>query len=244
VTDLAAEMRRGTMRSEERIARTVELDQKLELAALASSPAWTFERMSYPKDHRPKSVPDDSFLAYDVYPDRMMTQMWNVLRLTRILLCEELIESCTHSSDPNSAILSERATLAVLKLVREICASVPQMTDCNFAAKHKLSSGSTSKTHTHTMPHILDVYILIFSLYVVAWSRTCPRPTHDWALAQLQHIASHFEIRESAVILEILKKQEKEDGVINPWYVYNFVCTFGYSQHRFYVEVSGRNLVC
>jgi hypothetical protein len=238
VTDLAAEMRKGTMSAEERLARSVGIDRKLELASLESSPAWTYERKSFPKNHPPNVVPDSSLPTYDVYPDRMITQMWNVLRLTRILLCEEIIDCCALSDDPDSDILYERAELAILDMVREICASVPQMTDCSFAAKHKLPRGSTGKNHTHTMPHILDVYILIFSLYVVAWSRTCPRTTHNWAMAQLQHIASHFEIREAAVILDILKKQEIEDGVRNPWYVYNFVCTFGYSQHRFYKEVS------
>jgi hypothetical protein len=240
VTDLAAEMRKGAMSTTERLARSVGIDRKMELASLQSSPTWSYERKFFPRNHPPKILPDSSFLTYDVYPDRMITQMWNVLRLTRILLCEEIIESRAMSKDPDSAIQSSRAKLAVQKMVREICASVPQMTDCSFAAKHKLPPESTGKNHTHTMPHVLDVYILIFSLYVVAWSRTCPRPTHDWAIKQLQHIASHFEIREAVVILDILKKQEVEHEAINPWYVYNFVCTFGYSQHCFYKEVSAR----
>jgi hypothetical protein len=223
VTDLAAEMRKGSLSSEERLARSVSIDRKLELASLESSPAWTYERKSFPADHLPNNIPDSSFLTYDVYPDRMITQMWNVLRLTRILLCEEIIESCATSADADSA---ERAKLAILKMVSEICASVPQMTDCSFAAKHKLPKESTGKNHTHTMPHVLDVYILIFSLYVVAWSRTCPSTIHNWAIAQLGHIACHFEIREAAVILDILKKQEQEDGVINPWYVYIFARSY------------------
>ena len=92
------------------------------------------------------------------------------------------------------------------------------MTDCESVAKHKLPSGSTGKQHTHSMPHILDVYILIFSLYVVAWSKSCPQAAVEWSIKQLQHIADHFVIKEAAVILEILKKQKMEE-LINPWYV-------------------------
>jgi hypothetical protein len=68
------------------------------------------------------------------------------------------------------------------------------------------------------MPHILDVYILIFSLYVVAWSKSCPQAAREWSVKQLQHIADHFAIKEAAVILDALKKQKLEEA-IDPWYV-------------------------
>ncbi|CAN9410755.1 unnamed protein product [Alternaria alternata] len=217
VTDLAAAMRKGCMTTEERIAKSAYFDRELELIALEASPVWTYERKALGGSDGARLVPDGFPLIYDVYPDRMVTQMWNVLRIARMLLCEEIIASCAVSSDPEAYAQAECSRTALLNLVQEIVASVPQMTDCESVAKHKLPSGSTGKQHTHSMPHILDVYILIFSLYVVAWSKSCPQAAVEWSIKQLQHIADHFVIKEAAVILEILKKQKMEE-LINPWY--------------------------
>ena len=125
---------------------------------------------------------------------------------------------CSLLQSEDSGTQSTRAQLAILDMIREVCASVPQMTNCDFAAKHKLPAGSTGPHHTHTMFHILDVYILIFSLYVVAWSRSCPAAAREWTVKQLHHIADHFGIHEAAIILDILGKQEEEDRK-EPWYV-------------------------
>jgi hypothetical protein len=153
--------------------------------------------------------------------------MWNVLRITRIQLCEEIIETCGTLDDEESKAQSERAKVVIVEMIREICASVPQMTNCEFAAKHKLPVGSApGSLHTHTMSHILDVYILIFSLYVVAWSRNCPPSARDWTIGQLEHIAEHFGIKEAAVILSYLREQESVKRV-DPWYVYSLLGYFG-----------------
>ena len=218
VTDLAAAMRKGCMTTEERIAKSAYFDRELELIALEASPVWTYERKNLGVSDGVRLVPNGFPPIYDVYPDRMITQMWNVLRIARMLLCEEIIASCAVSSDPEAYAQAECSRTALLNLVQEIVASVPQMTDCESVAKHKLPSGSTGKQHTHSMPHILDVYILIFSLYVVAWSKSCPQAAVEWSIKQLQHIADHFVIKEAAVILEILKKQKMEE-LVNPWYV-------------------------
>ncbi|KAG9196577.1 hypothetical protein G6011_01698 [Alternaria panax] len=217
VTDLASEMRKGCMTTEERIAKSAHFDQELELIALQASPVWTFERRSLHNVDDARLVPEGFPLVYDIYPDRMVTQMWNVLRIARMLLCEEIISSCAMSSDPEMEAQSDRSRSAILNLVQEMVASVPQMTDCDLVAKDKLPTGSTGKQHTHSMPHILDVYILIFSLYVVAWSKSCPKAAVDWSVKQLRHIADHFAIKEAATILDILTKQKMEDCV-DPWY--------------------------
>jgi hypothetical protein len=63
------------------------------------------------------------------------------------------------------------------------------------------------------------VYVLIFSLYIVAWARHCPPAAHDWAVKQLHHIADHFGIKEAALILDILGTQEQLQYV-ESWYVF------------------------
>ncbi|OAL53354.1 hypothetical protein IQ07DRAFT_503831 [Pyrenochaeta sp. DS3sAY3a] len=215
VCDLGAEMRCGLLTSEERISRCQELDQQLKKVGLEAGPAWHYDRKVSVTDTR-ATVPDGFFPLYDIYPNRTITQMWNTLRLTRILLCEEIIASCASSSNPDSAAQSEEAELALIGMIREICASVPQMTNCDYAALHKLSRGAQTgpgAQHTHTMSHNFDVYVLIFSLYIVAWARHCPPAAHDWAIKQLHHIADHFGIKEAALILDILETQEH----IQPW---------------------------
>jgi hypothetical protein len=198
-----------------KFARRASLDRRLEIVALEAGPAWSFER-KFISSHDQRVLVSDGF--YDVYPNRTITQMWNVLRVTRIQICEEMIETC--SIEDNQAEL-KRAKQAIVDMIREICASCPQMTNCDFAARGKLPDGTTpGSPHTHTMSHMLDVYILIFGLYVVAWTRHRPAAARDWAVGQLEHIADHFGIKEAANILNILRKQEAGQSS-KPWYVHD-----------------------
>jgi hypothetical protein len=198
------------------------LDRKLETVALEARPAWSYKRNFVSCHDTRVLVPDGFVPLYDVYPNRMITQMWNVLRITRIQLCEDIIEYCVTLQDPESIAERERAKQVVVDMIREICASCPQMTNCDHVARHKLVPGLP---HTHTVSHILDVYILLFSLYVVSWSRNCPRRAREWALGQLEHIHGHFGIREAGMILDVLRKQENEERV-DPWYVHNLLSLY------------------
>lgn len=224
VTDLAAEMRSGTITLEDRIAKSVEFDQQLEVVALEACPVWSYERRFISEQDARSIVPEGFSPVYDIYPNREITQMWNVLRLIRILLCEEVVGSCSTLQDTESEAHMRRAKLIIVEMVQEICASVPQMTNCDFAARQKLPDQaipSAGSQHTHTMSHILDVYILVFGLYIVAWSQNCPSPAREWTMKQLHHIADHFGIHEAAIMLDILKKQEDE-ACVDPQYVHSF----------------------
>jgi hypothetical protein len=219
-TDMPDEVRNCTMTPQERIARSAALDRKLEVVGLEAGNAWSYERKFVSGHDQRVIVPDGFFPLYDVYPNRTTTQMWNVLRVTRIQLCEDIIELCVPLDDAESVAELKRAKQVIVEMIREICASCPQMTNCGFAARHKLPNGAVASSyHTHTMPHILDVYILIFSLYVVACSRNCPPPAREWSAGQLEHIAEHFGIKEAANILAILRNPETGESV-GPWYVH------------------------
>jgi hypothetical protein len=223
VTDLPNQMRNRAMSFEQRVAKCANLDRKLETVALEASPAWSYQRKFVSGHDKRVLVPNGFFPLYDVYPNRMITQMWNVLRITRIQLCEEIIEVCTTLQDAEHVAELGRAKQAIVEMIREICASCPQMTNCDFAARHKLpDDAAPGSIHTHTMSHILDVYILLYGLYVVAWSCNCPPAARDYALGQLEHISQHFGIKEAAMIREILIKQETEECV-DPWYVYSLL---------------------
>ena len=218
-TDTEAEMLFFRSASSSIYAKSIELDRKLEEIALEAGPAWTYERKFISGLDPRRIVPDGFSSHYDVYPSRMITQMWNVLRLTRILLCEHVVDGLSSVEDENAGLGIERAKLTITSMIRDILASVPQMTDCDFAARHKLPKDSLPGRHTHTMSHFLDVYILIYALYIVAWSQNCPPAARDWTLSQLNHIAEHFGIKEASIVIDILRQQGTQRDRVKSWYV-------------------------
>ncbi|KAH7401910.1 hypothetical protein DE146DRAFT_445109 [Phaeosphaeria sp. MPI-PUGE-AT-0046c] len=225
VTDLPHDQ---TLSPAARIARNAALDRRLEIIGEEAGPAWSYERKFVSAHDQRVHVPDGFFPLYDVYQDRTITQMWNVLRVTRIQLCEDIVESGASLDDPNTLAECQRAKQVIVEMIREVCASCPQMTNCCYAARHKLPSGTVPEVqHTHTMSHLLDVYIMIFSLFVVAWARNCPVAARAWAIGQLEHIAEHFGIKEAANVLAILQDQGRRDRVdpwvAGPWVVYKML---------------------
>ncbi|KAH5698665.1 hypothetical protein HBI44_077550 [Parastagonospora nodorum] len=223
VTNLPEELR--DMSPRDRVTRNALLDRRLEIVALEAGNAWSYERKFVSGHDQRAFVPDGFFPLYDIYPNRTITQMWNTLRVTRIQLCEDIIEDCASLDDTEEL---QRAKQVIVEMTREICAACPQMTNCSFAARRKLPDGAVPDAHhTHTMSHILDVYIVIFSLYLVAWAQHCPAVAKEWAIGQLEHIADHFGIKEAANILVILRKQQGgvtgDSWDTGPWYVYKIL---------------------
>ncbi|KAF2465939.1 uncharacterized protein BDR25DRAFT_306421 [Lindgomyces ingoldianus] len=204
-----------------------EVEMLFSRSASSSLCAKNIEERKFISGHDPRRiVPDGFFPLYDVYPNRMVTQMWNVLRLTRILLCEQVVDSLSSVEDEDAEHIIERAKLTITSMIREILASVPQMTNCDFAARHKLPKDSLPGRHTHTMSHFLDVYILIYALYIVAWSRNCPPVARDWTMSQLNHISEHFGIKEASIVVGILRQQKTQRDPVNLWYVYALLVYF------------------
>ncbi|KAF2190158.1 putative C6 transcription factor [Zopfia rhizophila CBS 207.26] len=232
-TSLVSEMNTTALEDEESVRRCIELEKKYEQLALDMPPSWMYKRTFIKEREKSERILQG---YYDVYPNRTLTQTWNVLRLTRILLCEEVLERCRNQAEADEECLSasKRAHQVVEVMVKEICASVPQMTDCGCAARHKLpkspsspssSSPNVSKIlHWHTPSHNLDVYILLFSLYVSVSSRACPSFAQDWVKQQFKYIAKHFGIKEAGLIDEILRREErKEELRTGPWEVYQLL---------------------
>jgi len=184
---------------ETKAARCTILDNRLENITTEAPPVWSYERVIAPPEHRKGMFPDDSPPLYDTYPNRAVLQTWNVLRLLRILLYEELNSHC-----PMPALSSAlpQAPWFITPIIQQICATVPHTMGCSVFASHRLPPGSPCQHSrlpfsgpSHTIPHILDAFILIFPLYVAAWSRYCSPSTRDCILDQLKQIATHFGVR-------------------------------------------------
>ncbi|KAF2468901.1 putative C6 transcription factor [Lindgomyces ingoldianus] len=229
-TNLVSEMNKEGLGDAESVERCVNLDARYEELARNMPPNWMFEKMKA----EPKS---ERYFGewWNRYPNRTLTQTWNVLRLARILLCEEIVERLGGESDDASVLETQRAKTVIETMTNEICASVPQMTDCNFAAKHKLpppgyppsESTIASTQHLHTPSHYLDAYIMIYALYVAAWSRHCPPITRIWIVRELDHIASHFRIKEAALVRDILV--EEKEARVGPWEVYRLLGSYAFA---------------
>jgi hypothetical protein len=207
MADLTADVRANRLTKEEKITRCIELDSLLGDIAHEGHPEWRRKRIIIPYEYRAGTLPEGVPPIYDVYPNRTVAQSLNILRLNRILLCEDLLAPHTHA---NIEICS-KATTTITAMIHEICASIPHMTDCSFAASSKLPPDAPCKHPTasqptphHTIAHVLDAYTLVFPLYILAWSRHCPPKIRTWALDHLTHIATHFGIRESGIVRDIV----------------------------------------
>ncbi|KAK7192014.1 uncharacterized protein CC84DRAFT_1125026 [Paraphaeosphaeria sporulosa] len=220
VTDLLSEITKSVLTAEEKVRRCVVLERQLEIIDNEAPPKWSYDRIYVTEEQEDTTL--DGY--YDVYASRVDTQMWNVLRFIRIVLCDEIIESCANTNDKTSQHAMETAAL----VVREVCATVPQMTDCNGPARHKLPPGSSANMHTHTLSHFLDTYILLLGLYAAAWSRGCPEKARIWIIKQLDRIAEHFGVKEAATVAAILKMQDARART-GPWDVYRLIGSYAFA---------------
>ncbi|KAL5388533.1 hypothetical protein PMIN03_007853 [Paraphaeosphaeria minitans] len=220
VTNLLSEITTSGLTAEEKVRRCVALERQLEIIDNEAPPKWSYERIHVTEEQGDTTL--DGY--YDVYSSRMDTQMWNVLRFIRIVLCDEIIESCANTDDETSQHAMETAAL----VVGEVCATVPQMTDCNGPAAHRLPEGSSANLHTHTLSHFFDTYILLLGLYAAAWSRGCPERARIWIIKQLDRIAEHFGVKEAAKVAAILKLQDGKART-GPWDVYRLIGSYAFA---------------
>lgn len=223
MTNLFAQLKEGTIGREEKIRRCTNLDKQVEHLCREASVLLSLET---------RLISEQSYQATnrfdDFYNERMAIQSFNMMRVFRILLCDRILESYPTSHDE----YSERALAVVEQLIKEICDSVPPMADCEGAARRKLAvdvrTGSNS-THSHTLSHVLDVYILIFPLFVSCWTHGCPKKSRDWILQQLEHIAEHFSVKEAAAVVEILRyPKNMSDEKRGPWEVYRLLGSYAF----------------
>lgn len=213
------------------LGRCVNLDSRLEELAANMPPHWEYRRIFVDECRRNARMLED---YYDIHPDRTLVQTWNVLRLTRILLCEEIITRCKNKKDERFLNLTQGARTAIHRMIADICASAPQMTDCSFAASRKLPPSDDSPNHSHTQSHYLDAYILIFALYVAAWSNYCPTLTRGWIMKELEWIAGHFGVKQAAVVCNALKRADshkgsESNGRVGPWEVYRLLGSYAFA---------------
>lgn len=218
--DLSSDLYASAMTEEEKATRCVKLEGSLEAMSREAIPNWSYESFEIPAEQREGYLPNDSQLCHR-YPNRAVMQTWNILRLLRILLYEEL--ASFYPSPPWSSRISELSS-GVTAIIQEICASVPYTIDCSFAASNNLPLSTDSRIpqpccqeSSHTIPHTRDAYVLVLPLYVAAWSQCCSPPTRLWILNQLERIAMHFGNTEANIVRDLLLNEVDTDSALSSW---------------------------
>jgi hypothetical protein len=138
-------------------------------------------------------------------------QMWNVLRLTRIMICELIISHgnsslTTPGLDLDDPVLGYAINI-ISQLSRDICATVPQILTQPTAAEN-----------------LLSCYRIIFPLYIAAQSFSAPEAMTQYAIRQLRFIADEHGIEGALVVAKVLESGEKR----NPWEVYALLGSYAF----------------
>lgn len=172
---------------------------------------------------------------YASYRDRHITQSWNVLRLTRILVNEFLVENGDRhdKGDRNEGQACEMPPMkTITTLVDEIVYSVYQYAGL-CCAHHKSSPKSTAPIPTkphypktaHSPKQTLDCYTLIFPLYVAGRSKFASSSQRETIIRDLRFINDHMCIGNASVVADTIEKEPGKD----PWQVFAILGSYGFA---------------
>ena len=196
------------------------LDDDFSSLADTMPPSWQYERIS--TELRSPRVFGNS---YHIYRDVHVTQTWNVLRLTRILINEiSRDQRARLPANPSSSLISsdlaedwEGAEESIKWLVIDICASVPQYTG--------LDNTNLSKYDAHRREqNRMCCYTLLFPLFVAAQATWTPPCIREWIVVQLRHMSRDTNVRNAELILTVLKRGEW----VEPWSVYVMLGSYAF----------------
>ena len=177
---------------------------------------------------------------HHVYPNAEVCQVWNVLRFTRIFLCELILSHglkypINPTLGPTQASLEQEATGTIDEMGREICATVPQYIDDSFDSIYRdgkstdilsvvpIQSSRISLARKASPKQYLPCYRLIFPLYIAAQSPTTSKAVQLYAMQQLRFMVDHHGIENALAVANVL-----ESGERNPWRVYNLLGSYAF----------------
>jgi hypothetical protein len=181
---------------------------------------------------------------HHIYPCEQIAQVWNVLRVTRILLNELLLDLTSLKEDKSSNLtylpLHQQASETIVHMISDICAAVPQyigdssLGDLDpFSAKQSLAPHVSRKQKAplrHAYPessnptYYLPCYRLIFPLYIAVQSPAAPPQLKPWVIRQLRFMADHHGIENAAHVADILQSGEIRD----PWHIYAMLGSYAF----------------
>ena len=226
------------------VGKAANLDRRLRELSQNTPSSWHYETvfsMNSPRVYNSH---------YHVYVDHHVTQMWNTLRLVRILLNEMIIENQTTKVQETSPSpdFSHNPAENIIQLASEISASVPQYVGVLFEHSRISSTASlqnpgpitasvlnmasrTSKGHSFSPDTLsillLQCYTLLFPLYVAGRSKYISPDIKAWVIQELHCIGSDMRVRNAEFVARLL-----EDGVggsdLDPFVVYTRLGSYAF----------------
>jgi hypothetical protein len=220
-----------------------ELDERFDILSTNAGSTWQFKdiQVSEKSIHHWKS-------HHHIYPSELIAQLWNVLRIARILLNELLLDRSSNfeedeNSNPTIFSIRQHAMDVIVRMISEICASVPQYIGdsplgdleaqswraatpsvTQSASKKQQSSPAATRTVTSNPTYYLPCYRLIFPLYISTLSLVAPPDLKPWVIRRLRFMADHHGIENAARVADILESGENRD----PWHVYAMLGSYAF----------------
>ncbi|TVY50635.1 hypothetical protein LCER1_G008182 [Lachnellula cervina] len=238
--NLRANILRGIISFDDYVRASLKLDSKLQSLSNEMPESWMYNTTIL--DHDSERIYERRF---DSYTDRHVTQTWNVLRLIRILLNQSVLQYCLGSEtsiNETVPLLIQTTSDIIIAMARDICASVPQYVECKGIAstRHRPpppppiqevtpSPEESNNTpgepcHINSASRLLDIYTLIFSLYIVGGASHLTSFMKPWVTTQLHYIGEHYGIRNAELVARILEEGKE----INPWSVYTLLGSYAF----------------
>ncbi|MCJ1420959.1 hypothetical protein MMC32_007319 [Xylographa parallela] len=220
------------------IAAAMKIDSDMIEWTTSLPSTWEYETIFM--DTEPVLVYDGH---YHLYGNHRISQMWNSLRMGRIFLSRIISGQILQriSSMPIGQFSSDYTTLLQLsastisKMSSEICASVPQYTECpaTFLVKPSELRSSAyswmlskerqpSESDGQTPPiGAAGGYFLLWPLFIAGGLPDSPDSLRLWIINRLKYIGKSMRIPQAILAAEILER--KED--IQDWYASVFGMT-------------------
>ena len=201
------------------VARAKELDSEFQELGDTMPKKWQCQRIRCGKH---SGVLED---FVDVYADHHVTQVWNIIRVKRIMLTDliRLCEISTERNDsPGDSIADADHTAHIIDaLARDICASSPQYTHSHHP------SGTVASTKSKTLAEILKLqcYTLIFPLYVAGSYASPSSGIGAWVLSQMRFMKTHLSIENAEKVARVLESSPET----SPWTVYAILGSYAFA---------------
>ncbi|MCJ1291269.1 hypothetical protein MMC34_002812 [Xylographa carneopallida] len=215
------------------IAAAMKIDSEMIEWTTSLPSTWEYETIFMDTD--PVLVYDGH---YHLYGNHRISQMWNSLRMGRIFLSRIISGQILQriSSVPVGQFSSDYTTLLLLsastisQMSSEICASVPQFTECPapfFVESSELRSpayswllpkqGQSGELDGHAPPiGAASGYFLLWPLFIAGSLPESPDSLRLWIVNRLKFIGSSMRISQAILAAEILERRED----IEDWYVF------------------------
>jgi hypothetical protein len=176
---LRHELEDGNMTDDKAVAAIKDLDGRFLALSLDVQPTWQYKivQVEEKTSHHWEE-------HHHLYPCEQIGQMWNLLRLARILLNESILSLCSNideifSPQSKTPSLHRQAIEIIESMASDICASVPQyILELSAVVPLAMTARPASIPHARTKSpnptHHLPCYRLLFPLYVAVQSAGAP----------------------------------------------------------------------